>query len=56
VVKRAHVELRERVAYLKRLAFYTITEEEAAQFDFLPSATAVPASATYRLTSAPLSG
>jgi LuxR family maltose regulon positive regulatory protein len=30
-VKRAYVELRERVSYLKRLAFYTLTEEEAAE-------------------------
>jgi len=30
-VKRAFVELRERVSYLKRLAFYTITEEQAKQ-------------------------
>ena len=30
VVKRAYVELRERVSYLKRLAFYTIRAEEAA--------------------------
>jgi hypothetical protein len=35
VVKRAYVELRERVSYLKRLAFYTITEEEAAGFDWV---------------------
>jgi len=28
------VELRERAPYLKRLAFYTITEEEAAQFQW----------------------
>jgi hypothetical protein len=35
VVKRAYVELRERAAYLKRLAFYTITEEEAAQFEWV---------------------
>jgi len=31
VVKRAYVELAERVAYLRRLAFYTITEGQAAQ-------------------------
>jgi hypothetical protein len=31
VVKRACVELRERVDYLKRLAFWTIRAEEAAQ-------------------------
>jgi hypothetical protein len=31
VVKRAYVELRERVAYLKRLAFWTIRAEEAAE-------------------------
>jgi hypothetical protein len=31
VVKRAYVELRERVDSLKRLAFYTITEESAAK-------------------------
>jgi hypothetical protein len=31
VVKRAYVELRERVDYLKRLAFWTIRAEEAAQ-------------------------
>ena len=30
VVKRAYVELRERVPYLKRLAFWTIRAEEAA--------------------------
>jgi hypothetical protein len=30
VVKRAYVELRERVAYLERLAFWTIRAEEAA--------------------------
>jgi hypothetical protein len=35
VVKRVYVELRERVSYLKRLAFYTITEEEAAQFEWV---------------------
>jgi hypothetical protein len=34
VVKRVFVELRERVSYLKRLAFFTFTAEEAAQFDF----------------------
>ena len=34
VVKRVFVELRERVSYLKRLAFFTLTEEEAAEFDF----------------------
>ena len=32
VVKRAYVELRERVPYLKRLAFGTITEEQAQEF------------------------
>jgi hypothetical protein len=32
VVKR---ELRERAPYLKRLAFYTLTEEEAAAFDWV---------------------
>jgi hypothetical protein len=31
VVKRAYVELRERVDYLKRLAFWTIRAEEAAE-------------------------
>jgi hypothetical protein len=31
VVKRAYVELRERVGYLKRLAFWTIRAEEAAE-------------------------
>ena len=31
VVKRTFVELRERASYLKRLAFYTIPEEAAAQ-------------------------
>jgi hypothetical protein len=31
VVKRAYVELRERVDYLKRLAFWTIRAEDAAQ-------------------------
>ena len=30
MVKRAYVELRERVDYLKRLAFWTIRAEEAA--------------------------
>jgi LmbE family N-acetylglucosaminyl deacetylase len=35
VVKRAYVELRKRAPYLKRLAFYTITEEEAAQFEWV---------------------
>ena len=35
VVKRAYVQLRERAPYLKRLAFYTITEEEAAQFEWV---------------------
>jgi hypothetical protein len=35
VVKRVYVELRERASYLKRLAFYTITEEEAAQFEWV---------------------
>jgi hypothetical protein len=35
VVKRAYVELRERAPYLKRLAFYSITEEEAAQFEWV---------------------
>jgi hypothetical protein len=35
VVKRAYVELRERTPYLKRLAFYTITQEEAAQFEWV---------------------
>ena len=30
MVKRAYVELRERVGYLKRLAFWTIRAEEAA--------------------------
>jgi hypothetical protein len=30
VVKQAYVELRERVSYLKRLAFWTIRTEEAA--------------------------
>ena len=32
-MKHRAVELRERVLYLKRLAFYTITEEEAGQFE-----------------------
>ena len=31
VVKRAYVELRDRVSYLKRLAFWTIRAENAAQ-------------------------
>jgi hypothetical protein len=31
VVKRAYVELRERAPYLKRLAFWTITEEGTDQ-------------------------
>jgi LmbE family N-acetylglucosaminyl deacetylase len=35
VVKRAYVALRDRVDYLKRLAFYTITEEEAAEFEWV---------------------
>ena len=35
MVKRVYVELRERVPYLKRLAFYTITEEEANQFEWV---------------------
>jgi hypothetical protein len=35
VVKRAYVELRDRAPYLKRLAFYTITEEEATQFEWV---------------------
>ena len=35
VVKRAYVELRERAPYLKRLAFYTITEEEAGQAEWV---------------------
>jgi LmbE family N-acetylglucosaminyl deacetylase len=35
VVKRAYVELRERASYLKRLAFYTLTEEEAAQIEWV---------------------
>ena len=30
MIKRAYVELRERAAYLKRLAFWTIRAEEAA--------------------------
>jgi hypothetical protein len=34
-VKCAYVELRERVNYLQRLAFYTITEEEVAQFEWV---------------------
>ena len=34
VVKRVFVELRERVSYLKRLAFFTVTEKEATEFDF----------------------
>jgi LmbE family N-acetylglucosaminyl deacetylase len=34
-VKRAYVELRERAPFLKRLAFYTITEEEAGQFEWV---------------------
>jgi hypothetical protein len=34
VVKRVFVELRDRVPYLKRLAFFTFTEEEAAEFSF----------------------
>jgi LmbE family N-acetylglucosaminyl deacetylase len=34
VVKRVFVELRERVSTLKRLAFFTLTEEEAGEFDF----------------------
>lgn len=31
IVKRVYVEIKEKVSYLKRLAFYTITEEEAAR-------------------------
>jgi hypothetical protein len=31
VVKRAYVELRERALYLKRLAFWAITEEGTGQ-------------------------
>jgi hypothetical protein len=31
VVKRAYVELAERASYLKRLAFYTLTQEDAEQ-------------------------
>jgi hypothetical protein len=34
VVKRVFVELREQASYLKRLAFYTLTEEKAAAFDY----------------------
>jgi LmbE family N-acetylglucosaminyl deacetylase len=34
-VKRAYVELRERVPYLKRLAFETFSEEQAAQVEGL---------------------
>jgi LmbE family N-acetylglucosaminyl deacetylase len=34
VVKRVFVELRERVSYLKRLAFFTFSEEDAAEFDY----------------------
>jgi hypothetical protein len=34
VVKRVFVELRERVSTLKRLVFFTLTEKEAAEFDF----------------------
>jgi hypothetical protein len=33
VVKRPYVELRELASYLKCLAFSTITEQEAAQFE-----------------------
>ena len=35
VVKRAYVELRERATYLKRLAFYTMTQEGVAQFEWV---------------------
>jgi hypothetical protein len=35
VVKRVYVELRERLSYLKRLAFYTMTEEGVAQFEWV---------------------
>jgi hypothetical protein len=35
VVKRAYVGLRERASYLKRLAFYTMTEEEVAEFEWV---------------------
>jgi LmbE family N-acetylglucosaminyl deacetylase len=34
VVKHAYVELRERAPYLKRLAFYTITEASAAKSEY----------------------
>jgi LmbE family N-acetylglucosaminyl deacetylase len=34
VVKRAFVELRDRVSYLKRLAFFTFSEEDAAEFEY----------------------
>ena len=34
-MKRVYVELRERAPYLKRLAFYTITEKEAGQFEWV---------------------
>lgn len=37
VVKRVFVELREWAPYLKRLAFYAITEEEAAQIEWVHS-------------------
>jgi LmbE family N-acetylglucosaminyl deacetylase len=35
VVKRAYVELAERAPYLKRLAFYTLTQEDAAQGTYI---------------------
>ena len=34
MVKRLLVELRERVSTLKRLAFFTFSEEDAAAFDY----------------------
>ncbi|MBN1294551.1 MAG: PIG-L family deacetylase [Candidatus Latescibacteria bacterium] len=33
VVKRVYLELKERTDYLRRLAFYTVTEEQAAGFE-----------------------
>ena len=34
MVKRVYVELRERMSTLKRLAFFTFSEEDAAEFDY----------------------
>jgi LmbE family N-acetylglucosaminyl deacetylase len=42
VVKRVFVELRERVSYLKRLAFFTVTEKDTAEFDFFDLTSSKP--------------